>query len=131
MITVKIDGIDCGSLSLSDKIITCTTSSKTVGTSHPSLIVTIDGVHAVNNNVVFYYGNLWSNSATWGGDFAPIDGDLVYVSNGNLLIIDVPYIGVLNTVVVDKATLLFANDKDIHFEAENIIVKEGSVMIGT
>jgi hypothetical protein len=29
--------------------------------------------------VVFYYGLLWSNSLTWGGDSFPVAGDTVYV----------------------------------------------------
>lgn len=79
----------------------------------------------------FYYGYLWSSDATWGGDFAPITGDLVYVSDGKILIVDVPYVGILNTVIVEQSTIIFANNMDIHFEARNIIVKEGNVIIGT
>lgn len=47
------------------------------------------------------------------------------------MIVDVPYVGVLNTVIVDNATIIFANDKDIHFEANNILVRGGNVVIGT
>lgn len=79
----------------------------------------------------FYYGYLWSSDATWGGDFAPITGDLVYVTDGKILIVDVAYIGILNTLIVEEATLIFANNMDIHFEAYNIIVKTGKVIIGT
>ena len=72
---------------------------------------------AVNNGILFYYGYLWSKDSTWGGDFAPITGDLVSARDGKTLIVDVPYVGVLNTVVIDNADLVFAIDKDIHFEA--------------
>lgn len=86
------------------------------------MVVTIDSYTAVNNGLVFYYGNLWSKDTTWGSDFPPIDGDLVYVTAGNNVIVDVPYVGVLNTVIVQDSTLIFANDKNIHFEAHNILV---------
>ena len=39
------------------------------------------------------------------------------VADGKSLIVDVAHVGVLNTLVVEKANLIFANDKDIHFEA--------------
>lgn len=120
-IKVLIDGIECGTVSLSSSTITCTTGKKT-NTAESSLVVTIDSYNTVNNGIYYYYGNLWSNPVTWGNDFAPIDGDLVYVTKGRNLIVDVPYVGVLNTVVVDNASLIFANDKNIHFEAHNILV---------
>ncbi|EAR99597.2 IPT/TIG domain protein (macronuclear) [Tetrahymena thermophila SB210] len=129
-IKVLIDGIECGTVSLSSSTITCTTGKKT-NTAESSLVVTIDSYNTVNNGIYYYYGNLWSNPVTWGNDFAPIDGDLVYVTKGRNLIVDVPYVGVLNTVVVDNASLIFANDKNIHFEAHNILVQQGRVIIGT
>lgn len=55
----------------------------------------------------------------------------MYVNGNKILIVDVPYVGVLNTVIVENATIIFANDKDIHFEAHNIIVRYGNVIIGT
>jgi hypothetical protein len=42
----------------------------------------------VTNDIVFYYGYLWSSDDTWGGDFAPIDGDVVYVNGNKILIVD-------------------------------------------
>ncbi|KAL4508253.1 hypothetical protein ABPG72_003557 [Tetrahymena utriculariae] len=129
-IKVLIDGIECGTPSLSTNTITCTTGKKT-NTAESSLVVTIDSYAAVNNGIYYYYGNLWSNPVTWGNDFAPIDGDLVYVTKGKNLIVDVPYVGVLNTLVVDNASIIFANDKNIHFEAHNILVQQGRVIIGT
>lgn len=47
------------------------------------------------------------------------------------MIIDVPYVGVLNTVIVENASIIFANNMDIHFEAHNIIVRHGNIIIGT
>lgn len=99
-VTVTIDGVVCASPVASSMTITCTTGLKST-TASSSLIVTVNGNTAVNNGVLFYYGSLWSADATWNGDFAPIDGDLISVGAGKTLIVDVPYIGVLNTVILD------------------------------
>ncbi|KAL4508252.1 hypothetical protein ABPG72_003556 [Tetrahymena utriculariae] len=130
---VTIDGVVCSSPTISSSKITCTTGAKT-SSANSSLVVQINQLNAVNNGIVFYYGYLWSDKQTWGGDFAPIDGDLVYVSQGKSIIVDVPNvpaIGVLNTIVVSYANLIFANDKNIHLQAHNILVQNGNVIIGT
>jgi len=104
-VTVVIDGIPCVSATAaSSTTITCTTDNKSTSStpaSATSLVVTVGGQTAISNDVYFYYGYLWSSDATWGGDFAPITGDLVYVSDGKILIVDVPYVGILNTVIVE------------------------------
>lgn len=56
---------------------------------------------------------------------------MVYVNSNKILIVDVPYVGILNSVVVENASIIFAHDKQIHFEAHNIIVRNGNVIIGT
>lgn len=34
------------------------------------------------------YAYRWSDTVTWGGDLAPIDGDTVYVPKGMVLLVD-------------------------------------------
>ncbi|KAL4484574.1 hypothetical protein ABPG74_019751 [Tetrahymena malaccensis] len=127
---VTIDGVTCNNPIISSSTITCISGVKS-STANPSLIVQVNSLNAVNNGILFYYGYLWSDPNTWGGSFAPIAGDLVYVAGGRSIIIDVPYIGILNTIVVSNANLIFANDKNIHLEAHNILVQNGNVIIGT
>ncbi|KAL4484526.1 hypothetical protein ABPG74_019703 [Tetrahymena malaccensis] len=128
--SVLIDGIICSQPTLSQSQISCTTGAKS-SSGKSSLVVQINQYLAVNNGIVFYYGNLWSSSDTWGNDFAPISGDIVYVNQGKSLIVDVPYIGILNTIVLQNANLIFANNMNIHLEANNILVQSGNVVIGT
>jgi IPT/TIG domain len=95
-----IDGTACAVSSSTGTTIVCITGAKT-GNATSSLVVSVNGAVAINNGTIFYYGYLWSKSTTWGNYFAPIDGDLVYVTAGRSLIVDVPYVGVLNTVIVE------------------------------
>ncbi|EAR87205.2 IPT/TIG domain protein (macronuclear) [Tetrahymena thermophila SB210] len=129
-ISVFIDGIICSDPKISQSSISCQTGPKS-SSANSSLVVQINSYLAVNNGIIFYYGNLWSSASTWGNDFAPIAGDIVYVNNGKSLIVDVPYVGILNTIVIQNANLIFANNMNIHLETNSILVQSGNVVIGT
>ncbi len=76
-----LDGIPCSIASVTDSQINCTTGNKGADNlSSPKMQVYVNGSLAiVADGVVFYYGLLWSNSLTWGGDSFPVAGDTVYV----------------------------------------------------
>jgi hypothetical protein len=83
----------------------------------------------------FGYVNMWSSDQTWGGEFAPIEGDSVYVPKGLNLLVDVDSTPLLNAIIVE-GTLIFApNDNDpTHlrtFDARYIMVQEGRMEVGT
>jgi len=46
--------------------------------------------------MLFKYVNLWSSENTWGGEFAPVEGDSVFVPTGLNLLVDVDSTPVLN-----------------------------------
>lgn len=49
----------------------------------PSIKVFVTNYKAVvPDSVVFYYGLLWSNDESWGGEAPPREGDSVYVPAG-------------------------------------------------
>jgi hypothetical protein len=56
---------------------------------------------------VFTYVNLWSSDVTWGGEFAPLQGESVYVPSGLNLLVDVDSTPVLNAVIVE-GSIIFA-----------------------
>ena len=58
---------------------------------------------------MFTYANFWSNDKTWGGEFAPMEGETVYIPAGLNLVIDVDRTPILNTVLVEGAMIFLPN----------------------
>lgn len=83
---------------------------------------------------MFKYVTYWSDEDTWGGEFAPVDGETVYVPKGLHLLVDVDFTPVLNLVLVE-GSLIFAPDADPNhhrrFDAHYVMVKGGYLEIGT
>jgi len=52
---------------------------------------------------------MWSDETTWGGEFAPMEMESVYVPAGLNLFIDVDRTALLNAIVVE-GSLIFAPD---------------------
>jgi len=76
----------------------------------------------------------WSAESTWGGEFAPLDGETVYVPSGFNLLVDIDKSPKLNLVVVE-GSLIFAPDADPtherYFDAHYIYINKGSMEVGT
>jgi hypothetical protein len=72
----------------------------------------------------------WSNSQTWGGDVPPIDGDLVQVPNGLVLLIDqdVPKIAGLYS---NYGGIIVEDTRDVTMRPGFIFVVGGFFQIGT
>ena len=97
--------------------------------------MTINNMGAVSTmGLTYMYANLWSDTITWGGEFAPIQGDLVYVPAGLNLVVDVDSTPVLSAVIVE-GSLIFPSDSDpTHqrtFDAYYIMVDGGYMEVGT
>mmetsp|Transcript_20884 Transcript_20884/g.32246 ORF Transcript_20884/g.32246 Transcript_20884/m.32246 type:complete len:613 (+) Transcript_20884:4414-6252(+) len=133
-ITVVIDGIDCPVSGSTTTTISCTTGER-VGLVVTSLSIYIDGQGAVSTQeVTFTYVNLWSADTTWGGEFAPMDNETVYIPEGLNLLVDIDSSPILKAVVVE-GSLIFAPDTDeTHmrtFDANYIFVNGGTMEVGT
>ena len=125
---IKIDGIECAIESQSSTSVTCLTGPKT-GRSAPSLEMYSPTKGRVDTDGnLFYYFRRWSDSSTWSG-VPPKVGDLVRVPEGTTILVD-QSTPVLGDVVVE-GVLIWADEQDLTFDAENIIVKKGRVLIGT
>jgi len=72
----------------------------------PSMTVGITGVGnvALQGNV-FTYVSAWSEPSTWGGDFAPIEGDSIHVPTGMHLLVDVDSTPLLKAVIVEGSLI--------------------------
>ena len=85
--------------------------------------------------LLYRYVQLWSDTATWGGDSPPEDGDSVDIAHGRHLLVDIESSPILNFIVV-QGSLIFPSDDlnhDTHhtFDASYIMVNEGYLEIGT
>ena len=79
--------------------------------------------------------NAWSSDVTWGGEFAPLEGESVYVPSGLNLLVDVDSTPVLNAVLVEGSIIFAPHETDpTHhrtFDAHYIFVNKGKMEVGT
>ena len=89
-VKVLIDGVECAVQTTIVTSITCTTGKRDTMPTANTLTFTV----AVNENLAviksepFVYGYRWSDSAAWGEELPPAEGDTVYVPEGMVLIVD-------------------------------------------
>ena len=77
----------------------------------------------------FRFLDRWSDTATWGGEFIPANGETAYVINCDVLL-DVPNIN-LNTLVIENGSLIVEDGRDYQMKAKIILVRSGSFIVGT
>jgi hypothetical protein len=108
---IVIDRVVCVVTAANSTSVTCTTGSRP-GLRESSLVMTIAGRGQVSlQGNMFTYVNAWSSDVTWGGEFAPLEGESVYVPKGLNLLVDVDSTPVLNAVIVE-GSLIFAPEVD-------------------
>ena len=115
--------------------VTCITGRRPGLQAEPSLSITIEGYgNVATQDVRFRYVYFWSNPITWGGEFAPIDGDMVYIPAGLHLLVDIDTSPVLSAVVVQGSLIFPSGPTPNHvrsFSAHYIMNNEGYVEAGT
>jgi hypothetical protein len=88
--TVTIDNRVCGSVTVSDTHVSCTTADKPYVPDEPKLEIFVQGKGMVaTKGKVFTYIYRWSDSETWGGDLAPREGEAVSIPKGQHLLFDI------------------------------------------
>lgn len=98
---ILIDEIPCVVQSATTSSVTCITGKRPGLQAEPSLTINIQGFgNVATQDVRFRYVYFWSNPITWGGEFPPIDGDMVYIPPGLHLLVDVDETALLSAVVV-------------------------------
>lgn len=111
-VTVLIDGIECDVYRTSAFIIECTSGPRPGQYLTPptfEVLIAGRGASDVGSNI-FRYMSLWSESSTWGGQFAPVDGESVVVPKGLNLLVDIDHSPILNLVLVDGGSIVFPSD---------------------
>lgn len=87
--TISLDGRICNPVSATETSVTCVTD-KRIGLIPTATSIFILGKGFVSTQgLVFTYVNLWSNDATWGGEFAPMDGETIHIPQGLNLVVDI------------------------------------------
>ena len=86
--------------------------------------------------IEYRYVSLWSSESTWGGQFAPIDGESVSIPRGTNLLFDIQKSPLLKLVIADGGSLIFPSNADpnyeVEFDAHYIFLNNGALMeIGT
>jgi hypothetical protein len=132
--SIVIDGRSCTVTAATTTSVTCTTDHRP-GLISPSLEIFVDGMGLVSNQeLLFRYVSMWSDDTTWGGEFAPMEGESIYVPEGLNLYIDVDSTPELNLVMVE-GSLIFAPDADAnherYFDANYIFLNNAYMEVGT
>jgi hypothetical protein len=121
--------------SATDKLFKCTTGKRPGLYPVTTLDINIIGKGKVaTNGLLFRYVNYWSNPITWGGEFAPIEGDMVYIPKGLHLLVDVDTTPILSAVLIEGSLIFPPNADPNHMrtlDAHYILVKGGYMEVGT
>lgn len=134
-VTIMIDEVACAITSVTETEIKCT-SGERKGLHEATLDMTIANVGYVSKQGLFFtYANYWSNDATWGGEFSPMDGESIHIPKGLNLLVDIDESPEINALIVE-GSLIFAphaTDKTHHrkFHAHYIFVSGGTMEVGT
>jgi hypothetical protein len=95
----------------------------------------IEGRGLVSNKDIFFrYVSVWSSDTTWGGEFAPMEMESIWIPKGLNLFVDIDRTPLLNAVIVE-GSLIFAPEADRNherfFDAHYIFVNGGTMEVGT
>lgn len=84
---------------------------------------------------MFRYVSVWSSDTTWGGEFAPMDGESIHIPAGLNLLVDIDSSPLLNAVIVEGSLIFAPNEDDPNherfFDAHYIFVSGGLMEVGT
>lgn len=133
---IEIDERPCTVLSATKTSVTCRTSSRPGLYPDTKLDIKIQGMGSVaTQGMLFRYANYWSEESTWGGEFQPLEGDMVYVPAGLHLLVDVDTTPILSAVLVEGSLLFAPHPTDPtykrFFDAHYILVRGGYLEVGT
>jgi hypothetical protein len=134
--TILIDGIACAPTEASATFVKCTTGRRD-GLVPSTLSIQISGMGSVSlDDNEFTYVYKWSDGAdTWGGEFAPVDGETIMIPKGFNLLVDIDTGPKLKAVLVQGALIFTPNALDAThqrtFDASYIFVDGGKMELGT
>jgi hypothetical protein len=76
----------------------------------------------------------WNDDTTWGGEFAPVDGESIHIPAGLNLLVDINNSPKINAIICE-GSMTFAPESDPKhhrfFDAHFIFVHKGRMEVGT
>lgn len=129
---VSLSGIECQLLNVSATTIVCVTSPRSpenIETMSIKVLFPQLGYAVVDDHAKFLYVDKWSARTSWLNQEPPVEGDLVYIPDGQVLSLDI-FTPVFSVVVIEGA-LYFDNTRDVSLDAFYIFVNGGLLQVGT
>jgi hypothetical protein len=131
-VTVQLSGVTCTVQSSSATQIVCVTSPrKPEDVERSSVVVTIPGrgVAVVGDEVAFLYIDRWSALTSWKNQDLPVEGDFVWIPDGQVILLDV-HTPILTFLLVE-GDLYFDRARDVSLDSYYIFVFGGYFEVGT
>lgn len=133
---ITIDGIKCVVRSVGEGFVKCRTGAKK-GLNHSGgFKFRILGRGLASNEFKSCeYVNLWSDRDTWGGEFLPVEGEMVYVPPGLTLLVDIEMTPKLKAILVEGKLIFKPHPTDNnhvrYFDCGYIFIRNGHMEAGT
>ena len=130
--TVSISGIPCKVTHHTATTIQCITRARNPDQVLPSYLdvfVPHYGHSISSDSAVYLYIDRWSALTTWLNQEPPVAGDLVWVPEGQVIMLDVNT-PVLSALLIE-GSLYFDTERDVTLDAYYIFVKGGIMQVGT
>ncbi|CAM9185240.1 unnamed protein product, partial [Ectocarpus fasciculatus] len=131
--TVAFNGIECDVTSASDTSIICVTRSRLAEEVNPfSIDVNVPGIgYGVSPNPLlkFMYIDRWSEKTSWRNQQFPKAGDIVWIPEGQVIMLDIFSPKFLFVLV--QGHLYFDRDRDVSLDSTYIFVYGGYMEVGT
>ena len=126
-----MDGVDCGSVTVTNSShATCVVGPRPSTYTKDNTFEVMVGVSKAIIRDHFLYILKWSDPRSWGVSMPPIDKDLIYIPKGTTLYVD-QSTPVLEGIVVEGGTIVFADGKDLIIETGFITLSGGKFIAGT
>ena len=131
-ISVSFSGVTCTVISSTASTIRCITGPRRpedIETSSISVNVPGRGLALIATSAQYLYIDKWSALTTWLNQEPPVDGDVVWVPDGQVILLDVKT-PVLTFLLIEGA-LYFDRTKDLTLDSSYIFVLGGYMECGT
>lgn len=131
-LVVEFSGVPCSVLSRTDTEITCITGRRLpedIRTSSVTVRVPGRGLAVVSDDVTYLYIDNWSALTSWRNQDPPVEGDFVWIPDGQVLLLDVKT-PVLTFLLVE-GDLYFDRNQDVSIDSYYIFVFGGYMEVGT
>lgn len=131
-LVVEFSGVPCAVVDRSDTEITCVTGLRRpedIRTSSVTVNIPGRGLAVVSDDVKYLYIDNWSALTSWKNQDPPVEGDFVWIPDGQVLLLDVKT-PVLTFLLVE-GDLYFDRNQDVSIDSFYIFVFGGYMEVGT